>query len=168
MLHKPLSTTKYEEELNYITQIVVNSGYSHEIVDQIIFKKLHKQALQLCYYLSKNERSKIISSLSYIGQESVNISNFFKSRDIHTAFRTNTSLSIFIRNNKCNLKNCKNQEFISSTVALFFFLLESFIEQRGLTFKERIENYKDIFRSKDSKSNYDDHIKKYKAENELR
>ena len=153
LLNTPLSIEDYNSELNIIKQIAVNNGYQANLIDTMIEKKLLKQALQLVYPRSK-EKPKKYYSLMYIGEPSEIIRKHLKFKGINVVFRTDNSLSKYIKNNKS--KTEKGQK--SGIYELKCGSCEKvYIGQTGRTFDERMSEHFRSYRLNYRKSNYANH-----------
>ena len=59
LLNIPLSPAEYEKEVKMIKQIAVNNVYEAKLIDQMIDKKLFKQAIHLVYQTPREKFKKL-------------------------------------------------------------------------------------------------------------
>ena len=97
----PLSPQSFKKELHTIYSIALANGYSRQMVDSLVNKKVRREVRDLLYAVPpQHEVHHYRSSLLYIGPESDKLARMLRNNDIHVAFRTNNT----IRRAICNAK----------------------------------------------------------------
>lgn len=154
LLNIPLSQENYEKELNIIKQIAFNNGYDPKLIDNLIKQKLYNKALNLVYPYQKSQ-VKIYNSIIYLGKPSDRIHNYFKSKGVNVAFKTNSSLGRYIRNNKSKTRKEQKSGVYKLTCGSCDKL---YLGQTGRSFAIRVNDHKLSYNRKDGKSNYANHL----------
>ena len=153
-----MNNINFQKELNIIKQIAVNNGYTTQLINTILNKKLYKKAINLVFPSTK-DNTKTYKLITYIGQASENISKFLNKLNINIAFKTNNSTGNLIINNKTKLENNNKSGIYQLTCSD---CPKTYIGQSGRSFSKRIKEHYTNFIKKKTHSNYANHLIEYK------
>lgn len=149
----PMLSESFDKELNVIKQIAINNGYSPNLIDSILNKKLYNIAIKNIFPIQKEQY--ISSVITYIGFPSHNINRFLNKINIKTSYRTNNNLSKYIKNNKDKVSKhdmCGVYKLTCGSCPKIY------IGQTGRTFKQRFLEHRNSFINQKSNSAFADHL----------
>jgi hypothetical protein len=101
LLKIPLSNDNYEKELHTIKHLATKNGYTEQLVDRMLKKKVTTRAWSLLYSQNVPEdKDKKWKRLPYYGEISQKIANLFPRENIKIAFYNNLNLRTLLSNTK--------------------------------------------------------------------
>lgn len=158
MIHRlitvPMINTNFQKELNIIKQIAINNGYTTQLINKILNKKLYKKALNMIFPFTRDNGNNF-KIITYIGQASEIIAKFLKKLNINIAFKTNNSTGSLIKNNKSKLNNNNKSGIYQLTCND---CPKTYIGQSGRSFSKRIKEHYTCYIKEKTHSNYANHL----------
>lgn len=154
MVHRafeiPLSQENFSLEINTIKQIALNNKFPIEVINRIISKHKVKQSNNLLYPYTEKSKNKYIS-LSYIGDLSTKIQNYFSKFNLKTAFSGRPNLGRILYNTKQKSDKLKNSGVYRIECGD---CNAAYVGQTGRSFEMRLKEHI----SSDKKSSVYEHI----------
>lgn len=161
MLHRlmnvPMNMINFSKELNVIKQIASNNGYNPLLIDNLLYNKQRKTAMNLVFPTVNNHKKFI--SLTYANSLSQNIAEYFKKTyDCFVSFRSINSLGNIIKNHK-DPENKDNKSGVYKLTCGDCPMV--YIGQTGRSFKKRMREHQRSYTNEVGNSTYADHLKEF-------
>ena len=158
MIHRaftiPISNENLKKELNIIKHIATNNGFNLRTIDRLVSKKLKKLALNQVYS-EKEASTNSYKTLTYYGSVSERIANILRKQNIEVTFRSPTSLSRELINNKHKLDRMEK----SGVYKMFCDECDSvYIGQTGRDFQTRKKEHLHSYKTKKTDSTFANHL----------
>lgn len=146
-----MSKQNFVNEVNIIKQIAINNGYSPQLIDNLVSKKLEQKAILSVYPFVKDKEKKEYKSIEYIGPLSDKISKKLKNKGINITYKTNNNLSKYINNKKEKIDKINQSGVYKLNCGSCNSI---YIGQTGRSFKTRWTEHKKNYNNNSSFTNH--------------